>query len=62
MDYYLDTEFNGFGRQLLSTALVREDGESLYAVLPPPAEPDPWVAANVLPLILDVPKALRVCH
>lgn len=62
MNYYLDTEFNGFGRQLLSMALVREDGESLYAVLPAPAEPDPWVAQNVLPLMLGVPRAVRVCH
>lgn len=32
MRYYLDTEFNGRGGQLLSLALVREDGESIYWV------------------------------
>ncbi len=33
MRYYIDTEFNGTGGQLLSLALVREDGLSFYEVL-----------------------------
>lgn len=49
MRYYLDTEFNAFGGELISLALVREDGRSLYLVYKIKAEYDPWVAANVVP-------------
>lgn len=51
MRYYLDTEFNGFGGELISLALVPADPSlpSFYVVLPLPAQVDPWVAANVVP-------------
>lgn len=56
MKYFLDTEFNGFGGELISLALVREDGESLYLVYP---EPKPWYFAwpreNVVPLLWSIP-------
>ena len=52
MRYFLDTEFNGFCGELVSIALVPED-----ATLAPfyeaviCAAPEPWVAANVLPVL-----------
>lgn len=51
MKYFLDTEFNGFGGELISLALVREDLESLYIVYDRPKSVDPWVAENVIPLL-----------
>jgi hypothetical protein len=61
MRYFLDTEFNGFGGQLISIALVPEYGDrEYYAVLPPPAEPDPWVVQFVFPYLNAVPPGLVV--
>lgn len=53
MRYYLDCEFNGMGGELLSLALVREDGRPLYLVneLYDADALDPWVKANVMPLM-----------
>ena len=59
MRYYLDTEFNGFGGELISLALVREDGKSLYLVYPVPMERyDFWVQKNVVPILWDIPSPL----
>lgn len=57
MRYYLDTEFNGFGGQLLSLALVREDGESIYWVSPYNFDGhwNRWVLQNVVPIYHDCP-------
>ena len=49
MRYYIDTEFNGTGGQLLSIALVREDGAHFYEVLPLHELANPWVREHVLP-------------
>ncbi len=65
MRYYLDCEFNGMGGELISLALVREDGPYMYLaddhylqfvewstrseVCSP--EIDSWVWRNVLPLL-----------
>lgn len=59
--YFLDTEFNGYGGSLLSLALIRADGESLYLTydLPVDVALDPWVAAHVTPLLFKVPD--HVC-
>ena len=57
--YFLDTEFNGFGGVLLSLALVREDGPSLYLVYGPPRRIDPWVERNVLPKLASVPPGVE---
>ena len=54
MKYYLDCEFNGKGGELISLALVREDGASLYAVSGC-RDPIDWVAENVLPKLEDCP-------
>lgn len=50
MIYYLDTEFNEFGGELISLALVHEDGRYLY-VATECKEPGAWVAQNVIPII-----------
>jgi hypothetical protein len=56
MKYFLDTEFNEFGGALISLALVREDGESLYLVYPDLPEYGEWVKENVLPIVWSVPE------
>lgn len=49
MNLYLDTEFNGFGGELISMAIVAESGERFYEVLPLPIIIYPWVYVNVIP-------------
>ena len=49
MRYYIDTEFNGTGGQLLSMALVREDGPHFYEVLHAHELIVPWVKEHVVP-------------
>jgi hypothetical protein len=54
MRYYLDTEFDGYGGPLLSLAMVRADGESIYLIRD--FEPmDLWVQQNVRPILFDCP-------
>jgi hypothetical protein len=48
MKIYLDTEFNEFKGELISMALVAENGEEFYEVLGC-ANPKPWVEAHVMP-------------
>ena len=50
MKYYLDTEFNGMDGDLISLALVSEDGREIY-LSTPCRNPVPWVAENVIPII-----------
>lgn len=56
MKYYLDCEFDGFGGALISLALVREDGRSVYYVLSEDAT-DEWVRENVLPILWQCPPS-----
>ncbi len=59
MRYFLDTEYNGFGGELISIALVPEHGDQeFYAVLPLPAQVHGWVERNVLPYLRLVPPGL----
>src|SRR5262245_60337636 len=59
MRYFLDTEYNGFGGQLLSLALVPEDGsEEFYVILECDAPLEPWVERNVIPFLDMVPDGL----
>ena len=51
MNIYLDTEFNGFGGQLISIGMISEDGRDFYMVRSLPPKVDPWVAANVIPIL-----------
>jgi hypothetical protein len=51
LDIFLDAEFNGFGGALISIGLVCEDGQEWYEVAEIPAEPHPFVAQHVLPVL-----------
>jgi hypothetical protein len=62
MPLYLDTEFNGFGGQLISLAIASPCGDHWYRSLPLPDQIHPWVAEHVVPLIdrePDTPAAFR---
>ena len=47
---YIDCEFNEFGGQLISMALVTGTGFEFYEVLDCP-NPGPWVKDNVIPIL-----------
>lgn len=59
MRYFLDCEFDGFRGPLISMALVRDDGRSLYFIIDGAEDEakDPWVITNVLPILRDSPEA-----
>ncbi len=50
MRIWIDCEFNEFRGDLISMALVAEDGREWYRVLPCP-NPGSWVAEHVMPLL-----------
>lgn len=54
MNLFLDCEFNGLGGELISMALVDEDGHSFYEVLTC-THPIPWVVKNVIPKLAQAP-------
>lgn len=56
MKVFLDTEFNSFGGELISIALVAENGKDYYewVYCPPDHTVHPWMKENVLPNIGDV--------
>jgi hypothetical protein len=54
MRVWLDCEFNEFRGELISMALVAEDGREWYEVLPCP-HPGSWVAEHVMPLLEKAP-------
>ncbi|WP_192668240.1 3'-5' exoribonuclease [Sphingobium sp. OAE613] len=59
MRYFLDTEFNGFGGELISLALVPEFGDQdFYVSLPLPEKIHPWVQQNVIPYLRFVPEGI----
>jgi hypothetical protein len=47
---FIDTEFNEFGGELISLALVTGTGFEFYEVLECP-NPGPWVKNNVMPML-----------
>lgn len=51
---YIDTEFNEFKGELISMALVAEDGKEFYEVLPC-LYPGNWVAQHVIPVLEKKP-------
>jgi len=56
MRYFLDTEYNGHGGELISLALVPEHGDQeFYAILPLPRAIEPWVQRHVLPYLRMAP-------
>ena len=50
MKLFLDCEFNGFGGELISMALVDENERYFYEVLSCDS-PIPWVAEHVIPIL-----------
>ena len=58
MRYFLDTEFNGFGGAIISLALVREDGPSLYLVYGLTSAADTFVRDHVQPKLMSVPASV----
>lgn len=61
MRYFLDCEYNGFGGELLSLALVPDapGEEEFYAILTAAQPPNEWVQRNVLPFLDHVPEGLK---
>lgn len=50
MKLFLDCEFNGFGGELISMALVDENEKYFYEVLPC-MNPTSWLFNNVIPIL-----------
>ena len=60
MRYFLDTEFNGFGGELISLALIPEHGDQeFYALLVLPDDIHPWVDRHVIPYLNAVPPCAQ---
>lgn len=53
MRLFLDTEFNGFGGELISIALVSECGRAEWYAVLRCEEPTEWVAKHVIPVLGD---------
>ena len=59
MRYFLDTEYNGWRGELVSLALVPEDGgQEFYVTLDWRGPLQPWVEENVLPYLDAVPETM----
>ncbi len=62
MRIFIDTEFTKFNGDLISLALVTEDGREFYGAIPfNPRECDPWVLENVVPIIAS-PHAMPTVY
>lgn len=59
MNLYIDTEFNEFKGELISMALVAEDGAEFYEVLEC-KNPGAWVSINVMPILFKEPVSMDV--
>lgn len=55
---YIDCEFNGGKGELISMALVADDGREFYEVVPRPASIDPWVQEHVIPILHKEPVTM----
>ena len=55
---FIDTEFNGFGGQLISMGIAANDGGEFYEVLPLPQTTTLWVREKVIP-VLEKPPVPR---
>lgn len=55
---FLDGEWNSYGGDLISLALVTIEGDEWYEVLPC-AAPHPWVAENVIERLRRAPVSLE---
>jgi len=56
--YFLDTEYNGIGGELISLALVPDDGDEFYLTLKTTDPLLEWVERHVLPYLDSVPEQL----
>jgi hypothetical protein len=54
MKIYIDCEWNSFGGELISMALVSESGEEFYEVLGC-KNPADWIAKHVMPILNKAP-------
>ncbi len=54
MNLYIDCEWNSEGGDLISMALVAEDGREFYEVLDC-ENPHPWIKENVMPKLYNLP-------
>ena len=52
---FIDTEFNGFGGELISLALVTSSGKDFYEVLEPTKPIENWVEENVMNCLYKEP-------
>lgn len=52
MRLYVDTEFDGFGGDLISMAIVSADGHEWYGIRRDVKINDPWVREHVAPVLL----------
>lgn len=59
MRIFIDGEWNSYGGDLISLALVAEDGRAFYEVLGC-ENPDQWVAENVMPKLNKDPIPLVI--
>lgn len=62
MKYFLDCEFNGYRGELITLALVCEDGRELYLAKPRLRKTVPWVAENVEPIVTLIDACPSVAH
>lgn len=53
MKFYLDTEFNGHGGELISLAIAGEDGKHWYGYWGEPAPLEPWAQEHIMPHIMS---------
>ncbi len=61
MRYFFDTEFNGFGGELISIALVPEDDRlDPFYQASKCCNPTPWVAEHVIPALDTEPIARSI--
>ena len=58
MKLFLDCEFNGFGGELISLALIDENNQYFYEVLEY-QNPIPWVIEHVIPILNQAPISLE---
>jgi hypothetical protein len=58
MRIWIDTEFNEFKGDLISMALVAEDGREWYGVTYCD-NPGEWVAVNVMPILGQAPQSIE---
>lgn len=59
MNIFIDCEFNEFKGNLISMALVADDGQEFYEALPCD-NPGRWVAEHVMPIINQEPVPMAV--